>query len=114
MTHRPDTNLRNLVAKWTIRGQTQEYIAKRLGISRMTLCEHYDYELHHKKIDLLIEVEDKLFDKAIEGDWKAVDMVLRTHGKLYDAKAPQIEPQKSELEKLQDNVTDDDIKPSTT
>lgn len=75
--HKPTDELRKFVSSLVMRGLNQEEIAKRLKICKETLLKHYEHEVYDTKIDMDCKIENLAYEKALSGDWKAIEFYLR-------------------------------------
>lgn len=104
--HTATDKTRGEVAALTSFGNTQEEIARYLGICVDTLAKHYRDELDNAVIRANAKVANKLFRAATdEGDVKAMMFWLKTRAKWRE-KDHDDKPLNSLVEKLIDKLVD--------
>jgi len=72
MTHRPNDEKRRLVESMSAAGIDQDSIARVIGINRDTLAKHYREELDNAASRANMQISERLFTKAMEGDTTAL------------------------------------------
>lgn len=87
--HRPTELTKAKVEGFSCAGFTQEQIAKYLEIDVDTLVKHYRAELHNAKLDKISQISGNVYKKALEGDEKMMEFVLKCQGRWSYAKAPE-------------------------
>ncbi len=100
--HRPTDQSREKVIGLSCAGYNQEDIASYFDISVDTLVKHYRIELREKKKDKIQAVSDMAYQKALEGNPKMIELVLKNQGNWASAKAPEdVEKDKHHLTLLE-------------
>ena len=99
--HVPTDKSRAEVAALTSFGNTQEEIAKYLGICVDTLAKYYRHELDSAVIKANAQVARALFDKAVnQDDLSAQIFWLKTRGRWRTADQDDVKQAQSVVEKL--------------
>lgn len=79
--HVPDTAKRAKVEALCCVGLTQDQIAEYMQIDPETLRKHYPDELRTAKRDKLCKVAALAYTRAMEGNDKMIDLILRTQAR---------------------------------
>lgn len=99
--HVPTLLTRAKVEGFTFAGYPEADIAKYLEISIKTLRKHYPQELHHSRMDKITLVGKKAFTRAMKGNDKMIELILRTQARWSNPQPapPVIQVNLTELEK---------------
>lgn len=87
--HHPTPETREEVGDFVCAGYNHEQIAEYFNIDHETLKKHYKEELCNAKMRLINLVSKTAYQKALEGNEKMIDFVLRTQAKWVTPKAPE-------------------------
>lgn len=87
--HVPTLETRAKVMAFVCAGYTQEHIARYLRIHADTLRKHYPDELDKAQMDKIGELSNSAYKRAIEGNDKMTELVLRTQGRWANTKPPE-------------------------
>jgi hypothetical protein len=106
--HVPTIQTRAKVEAFACAGFAQPMIAQYLGIGETTLVKHYPEELHNSRMNKIEGVAAHAFRRAMEGNDKMIELILRTQARWVNPKAPE-DTAKSEaagalMEKLIDKL----------
>ena len=75
--HEATDQLRNAVAEMMAIGLQQKQVCKLLGLDAKTLKEHCRREIEHGHAKIVVEVGQSLIAKALEGNVKAAELIMR-------------------------------------
>tara|TARA_R100000306_G_scaffold61305_1_gene63478 strand:- start:829 stop:1188 length:360 start_codon:yes stop_codon:yes gene_type:complete len=78
--HKPTTDQRRMVEAMSAYGIPQEEIAVVVAVDRKTLAKHYARELAEATAKANAKVAERLYDRAMEGDVKAMMFWLERRG----------------------------------
>jgi len=78
--HKPTVEQRKVVQAMSAYGLTHEEISNVIGIDRNTLAKHYRPELSKAEATANAKVAERLYDKAMSGDIKAIMFWLERRG----------------------------------
>ncbi len=104
-THIPTTYSRELVKSLVALGEAQDKISDIIGIDEKTLRKHYRQELDHSLPLLLSRVADTAYKKALDGDPKMIELVLKCRARWSAYKPPE-EDKKSTTDTLLETLID--------
>lgn len=105
LEHVPTDYTRGEVSALVSFGNTQEEIARHLGISENTLAKHYRDELDNAVLRANAKVANSLFRKATEGDdVTAQKFWLKTRGRWRETDAVDKTSAESLLERVIDRL----------
>ncbi len=82
--HRPDGDTRRMVSELAGVGIRQDEIARIIGIDSRTLRKHYNDELDNAAVKKNLEVANRLYEKALEGDVASMIFWLKTRARWKD------------------------------
>ena len=80
LAHKPTTDQRRTVEAMSAYGIPQEEIAVVIQVDRKTLAKHYARELAEATAKANAKVAERLYDRAIKGDVKAMMFWLERRG----------------------------------
>lgn len=103
--HVPTSISRELVKSLVALGENQDKIADILDIDDKTLRKHYRQELDHSLSLLLGRVSDTAYKKALDGDPKMIELILKCRAKWAAYKPPE-EDKKSTTDTLLETLID--------
>jgi hypothetical protein len=69
------------VSAFKCAGYNDETICQYLEISPETLVKHYKDELLKEKMDLISRISKSAYQKALDGDQKMIEFVLKCQGR---------------------------------
>jgi hypothetical protein len=103
--HVPTPISRELVKSLVALGEPQEKIADIIDIDEKTLRKHYREELDHSLPLLLSRVANTAYKKALDGDPKMIELVLKCRARWSAYKPPE-EEKKTTTDTLLETLID--------
>ena len=80
IAHKPTAEQRRMVEAMSAYGIPQEDISAVVGVDRNTLAKHYRHELDQASAKANAKIAERLYDRAIKGDVKAMMFWLERRG----------------------------------
>jgi uncharacterized protein YjcR len=103
--HEPTKETRRVVRELYACGIIHKRIAERLGINTDTLKKYYEQELDNHKEHLINKLAKTLYQKAEDGDQKALEFWLKCRGRWsYARESDGEEKTQALLEKIIDKL----------
>lgn len=104
--HEPDEEKRAKIIAFACAGYTHSQIANYFDIDEKTLRKYYRYELDQAKMEKIGKLSDSVYKKALEGDDKMLEFVLKCQGRWSYAKPPEDAERDKKVESLMEKLID--------